>query len=162
MTLNEFEEIKNKHDRQELLIKDENGKVIRECKIICLDNYYEWDKNDKQDYPPKCRWNGKDVIWNYYTTCDISCCDDILILYSKEFFRPHKKHIVRIKRDEGYRVYLGVEELNYDGRLLNMTDFKNREIVERTLKYQRDKINKMNCEFKKVLLEFIDKAVIYK
>lgn len=64
--LETFETILEKYAESELKVYNSEGKLIREGKIIVIDNHYDWDKNrvDSQPYN-KCRWNGKDKIWDW-------------------------------------------------------------------------------------------------
>jgi len=76
LTEKEFDELLNKFKNSRCFVRDENNKIIREMEIIFLNNHYDWDKKKVDDYPPKCTWNGKDIIWEW--SVDILRCSGII------------------------------------------------------------------------------------
>ena len=70
MNINEFDKLKKSLGRESKIhVRDEDGKIIRTATILMLDQHFDWDKNDTQQYPPKMEWNGVDYIYSYSVGC---------------------------------------------------------------------------------------------
>lgn len=109
LKIEEFEDLLKYKEHKKILIRNNEGKIIRECQLIFMDNHYDWDKNRVEEQPyNRCRWNGKDKIWewhenmlkeggfNYYY-------GNTLEIYSKELqLRGSTKYnyVIQIKDDE--------------------------------------------------------------
>lgn len=104
-TIEEFEKLKAVYkDSKETIVRDCDNIKTREIKLIFLDNYYDYDKNElSPNYPPTlCRWDGKDTIWEWRDNLDKNtsffiCANEIRInlIYTN---KPSFTVIVKDKR----------------------------------------------------------------
>ena len=66
MDIKEFDNMRNELGKtHKIYVRDNDGKVVREATVLLLSQYFDWDKNDNQQYPHKMTWNNIDHIYAY-------------------------------------------------------------------------------------------------
>jgi len=159
LTVEVFDLIKSNYANRELVVRDEkDDHIIREMKILVCDNHYDFDKNDKQAYPPKMRWNNKDSIYDWQVGCikrgDFTILRDVIEIVGK--------------KDGKFNIY----KFRIKDNLIEINHSKLKEFVPIPWQYEDDalvaikrfrkRISEMDILAKDYILSVVDNAKLDK
>ena len=159
--IKKFEFIKeNFKDRK--IVEMVDGKRVRESVILCLDNYFSVDRNrihkkDSDKGHHKCRWDGKDTIWEYTIgTCqflDFTICDNVLTIYGRNIASKTRRDI-KFKIEDSKVFWSGVavsDEWNTIPKMSRGIAVWE-DVYDNFVKY----INKTDSDFKHIIIKILD------
>jgi len=149
LTLEQFDELLKYQGHKKILVRDGDTKIVRECELIFLNHYYDWDKNRVKDNPyNRCRWNGEDKIWEWQEDMlkeggFTYLHGNTMVIYSKTLtLRGSTKYEYRIEIKEG--------EIKVSNTYLfaqipqPISKYYDTDIIEKSIQKCIDKVAKMD------------------
>ena len=165
LTVEQFDDLLKYQGHKKILVRDEDGKVVRSCELIFFNHYYDWDKNRDPYNRCRCRWNGEDRIWDWQEDMlkeggFTYLHGDTMVIYSKTLtLRGSIKYNYKIEIKDG-EIKVGNTHLISQGAL-PISKYYDIDIIEKSIQKCIDKVAKMDIspKIKQVIKNTIQDAV---